>query len=216
MLMENLLTNATFAPIREVAVVRSISSGEVIFVQGEPPAFVGVIVQGAAAALARSRGGEETWLDYYSRGDLLSHAVFLTQGTLQVEVVAETDLTMLTWTTSQLNTLLEEQTNLAADFLPYIAHRVEQLSQRLLEAYTLSARERVQLELSRLATPIGKNPETSIIRPNPVLSRLARRVNSTRETASRTISDLLKKGILSREPGALIVVDPAALQSSGD
>ena len=53
-----------------------------------------------------------------------------------------------------------------------------------------------------------------IIRPNPIFIELAERVNSTRETVSRTVSELQKKGILAREPGAIIINDPDRLRQN--
>jgi CRP-like cAMP-binding protein len=82
----------------------------------------------------------------------------------------------------------------------------------MIEAYTLSAKGRICAELSRLSRVIGKAPDTRIIRPNPVFVDLAQRVNSTRETVSRTVSDLQKKGILAREPGAIIIKNPTRLR----
>jgi len=50
------------------------------------------------------------------------------------------------------------------------------------------------------------------IEPVPVLSVLALTVQSTRETVSRTLNDLVKRGIVRREPHRLVVVAPHRLE----
>ena len=65
-----------------------------------------------------------------------------------------------------------------------------------------------------MSNPIGVDPDRHIVRPNPVFVDLALRINSTRETVSRTVSELQKKGIVSREPGALVIQSPEKLKAS--
>jgi DNA-binding GntR family transcriptional regulator len=50
------------------------------------------------------------------------------------------------------------------------------------------------------------------IRPAPILSELAVRVGSTRETVSRAVNALERRGIIRREAGALVVVSPRLLE----
>ena len=50
------------------------------------------------------------------------------------------------------------------------------------------------------------------IRPGPVLSDLALRVSTTRETASRAVNALERRGIIRRDADALVVVAPHRLE----
>jgi len=85
---------------------------------------------------------------------------------------------------------------------------------RYVEALTMSAKGRVCAELMRLSDPIGISPTKRIVRPNPVFVDLALRINSTRETVSRTVSALQKDGVVSREAGAMLIERPAALKAA--
>lgn len=80
---------------------------------------------------------------------------------------------------------------------------------QLLSAHVgLSAMGRVYAEISRLARA---EPDLTI-RPAPVLAELAARVQTTRETASRAVSALERRGIVRREEGALVVVAMSRLE----
>ena len=65
-----------------------------------------------------------------------------------------------------------------------------------------------------MALPIGIDPDRQVIRPNPIFIDMARKLNSSRETVSRTISELQKRGIIARQPGALVIEDPIRLQDA--
>ena len=67
---------------------------------------------------------------------------------------------------------------------------------------------RVHAELLRLA----RLADGRVIRPAPVLAKLAVRVQSTRETVSRTINALERRGIIRRERDALVIVAPHRLE----
>ena len=81
-------------------------------------------------------------------------------------------------------------------------------STKMLERSTLSAAGRVHAELLRLAR-LG---DGRTLRPAPVLSALAVRVQTTRETVSRTINTLERRGIIRRDGGALFIVAPQRLE----
>jgi len=101
--------------------------------------------------------------------------------------------------------LLAKENGLSLTLHNDLVIKLDHMTSRLIEAFSLSAKGRVCAELSRLSRVIGILPERLIIRPSPVFVELAERVNSTRETVSRTVSELQKKGILKREAGALIM-----------
>ena len=56
---------------------------------------------------------------------------------------------------------------------------------------------------------------TRIIQPIPSLTAIALRVNTTRETVSRTISGLERRGMLRRRKNAFELVDPDHLARLG-
>jgi CRP-like cAMP-binding protein len=81
-------------------------------------------------------------------------------------------------------------------------------SLRVTERSTLSASGRVHAELLRLAHLCDGHT----IRPAPVLASLAVRISTTRETVSRAINALERRGIIRRVGDALIIVAPHRLE----
>ena len=83
-----------------------------------------------------------------------------------------------------------------------LARRLAALRQRMLDNTLLSATGRICAELKRLA----EASDDGVIRPLPVFAELAQRVQSTRETVSRTVSRLERRGVVQRTDGGLAVV----------
>ena len=191
---------------------RQYAAGAVIALQGEEATKIGYILSGRAKALSFSESGEATWVGYFRAGDFFGHTALLSESPPAFEIIAETDVKVLFVNADTMTALLSERQSLSLELAKDLAHRLDEMTHRLIEAFSLSAKGRICAELARLSRVIGIAPDTRIIRPNPIFVDLAERVNSTRETVSRTVSDLQKKGILAREPGAIIITQPERLR----
>ena len=189
-------------------------SGEVIALQGEASGFVGFIISGRAKAVAFSEHGHATWVGHFNPDEFFGHISLLTGNHSQFEISAENDVEAIIISIDVMKDLLNKEDSLSQSLCSDLAIRLDHMTSRLIEAYSLSAKGRVCAELSRLSRVIGILPETLIIRPSPVFVELAERVNSTRETVSRTVSELQKKGVVRREAGALIINKPEALKAA--
>lgn len=194
--------------------VQIASAGERLLFQGEPAAHIGFILSGRAKAVSFSDDGTETWLGRFEAGEFFGHIAFLTQSDVRFEVSAESDMRLRLIPIANIKSLLETAPELGEVFARDLAGRLDTMMSRLVEALTLSAKGRVCAELVRLSSPMGIMPNMSVIRPNPVFVDMALRINSTRETVSRAMSELQKQGIIKREAGAIIIEKPDALKSA--
>lgn len=125
-----------------------------------------------------------------------------------VSVEAASEGTAAHFATPGIVRLMEIHACIALAISRQLALRLEAMRRRMVETVLLSATGRICAELLRLAEAAGAD---RTIRPVPVLAELAVSVQSTRETVSRTISQLEKRGILSRGDGGLQVVAPHRL-----
>lgn len=205
---------AILEKIRPHGRIVSYRANDIIVYQGQLAEKIAFILDGTAKAVACSESGEETWLARFSPGDFFGHMSCLTQHPIDYEVTAESNIQLLQISDKALTSLLGRDIELNQILLRDTAAHLQTMINRLVEALTLTARGRICAELLRLSVPIGITPEHYIIRPNPVLVDMARRVNSTRETVSRTVSQLQKKGVLRRQPGAIVIENPEALKAS--
>jgi CRP-like cAMP-binding protein len=203
-----------FDAFSDVAVSKTYRKGDVYCGQGELMNGVGLILSGRANAISYSVNGHETWISEYCEGQFMGLRSLLTNGDSNFEIRASRKLQVLTLSHDYMLKLMREYPGLCEAVAVDLAERLKRSDTNLVEGNTLSVSGRICAELLRRALPIGIDPDRHIIRPSPVFVELARRLNSTRETVSRTVSELQKKGILIREPGALVIANPERLREA--
>lgn len=89
-----------------------------------------------------------------------------------------------------------------------LVRQLASLAERMTGQLTLSAVGRVHAELLRLA----RAGDGRRITPVPVLAEIAARVQTTRETVSRTVSALERRGLIRRDADAIVLIAPHRLQ----
>ncbi len=200
--------------LSEVGMVVSIKKGQTIQHQGETVESVGIVIHGEAHAQTYSKEGTLVWIDRFIQGQIFGIETLSPTYLLPYEIVAKTDVRALSVRGERLKSLIESESEIGDAIVRHLVKRLNTTTSRFIESNSYSVKERVCAELSRLAKPIGKSPDTHVIRPTPVFTELALRIGSTRETVSRTVSDLTKSGHLKRETGALVIPDIERLKDS--
>lgn len=166
-----------------------------------------LILRGRAQEVAYGRDGGVLLLHLLHSGDLYG-SLMGTESNDSALIEAIDEGRAAHFTTANLVRLMESYGSVALAVTRQLAARLEALRQRMVEATLLSVTGRICSELLRRS---AASPDRTI-RPMPVMSELAISVRSTRETVSRTVSNLEKRGILRRVDGGLAVVAPHRLE----
>jgi CRP-like cAMP-binding protein len=170
--------------------------------QGEPCTSTFLLVIGRARALLVTPDGRLVHLCDYAPGDLFG-ALNAAAGGVQVAEVAAVDhVEAAVFRAVDFLALLETYACVGLTLSKALVRQLGHLTGQMMARTTLSATGRVHAELLRLADAQGGLR----ISPPPVLSALALRVQSTRETVSRTIGALERRGIIRRDGEALTIV----------
>ncbi|WP_296680649.1 Crp/Fnr family transcriptional regulator [Novosphingobium sp.] len=166
-----------------------------------------LIMAGSAQEVAYGQDGSVLQLMILGQGDLYGSLMGADEsGAAQTEAVSEGRGAH--FTTASLVRLMDSYSAVARAINRQLASRLEALRRRMVESTLLSVSGRISAELLRRS---AFSPDRTI-RPMPVMSELALSVRSTRETVSRTISQLEKRGLVRRVEGGLQVVAPHRLQ----
>ncbi len=88
-----------------------------------------------------------------------------------------------------------------------LADIVQRCDKRIMDIGTLSAVQRVHVELLRRAKPDIVASENWVVRPFPGHSDIAGRISTTRETIARAINQLTVAGVVERTGTTLYVRD---------
>jgi CRP-like cAMP-binding protein len=182
--------------------------------QGDRSATAFLFVLGRAHALLYGADGQLILLHEYAAGDLFGALGGLGSAEEEADVVAVEAVRAFLLEAAALVALAERHGAIGLALSRLLLRRLRATAARMYERAALSAPGRVCAELLRLARE-GQAREGGrmAIRPAPVIAELALKVGTTRETASRTVSALERRGLVRREAGALLVVAPQRLEA---
>ncbi|MES2441746.1 MAG: Crp/Fnr family transcriptional regulator [Pseudomonadota bacterium] len=180
----------------------------VIVRQGEALASSYLVVLGRARALLYAANGQVVLLHEYCRGDIFGAVGEPDSAMQDADVVAVDDVQALVIRAAHLALLAQRHGCIGLALSRLLILRLRQINARMYERAALSSVGRVYSELLRQAR---LRPDL-VIAPAPVVSDLALIVATTRETASRAVNALERRGIIRREADALVVVAPHRLE----
>ena len=188
--------------------VRSFAAHDIIIRQGDKAAAAYLLTQGRAHALLYSAEGQVVLLCEYLPGDLFGALGEIDPAPEEAETVAVEPARSFILRTRELVALAESYGSIGLALSRLLLRQLRRATSRIYERAAVSAVGRVHAELLRLA----RAAPGFVIRPAPILSELAVRVSTTRETASRAVSALERRGIVRRDPDSLTVVAPQRLE----
>jgi CRP-like cAMP-binding protein len=188
--------------------VRDYERRATIVRRGDEVTALYVVVDGRAHALVYSFDGQAVLLHEYRCGDFFGAMTAPYSVTHDADVVAIEDLCAFLLDGVVLALLAEQHGCISTALLRFMVDRLQRTASRMYEHAALSAVGRIHAELLRQARQSGD----LAIRPSPVLADLALRVSTTRETASRAVNALERRGIIRRDGEALVVVAPHRLE----
>jgi CRP-like cAMP-binding protein len=180
----------------------------VIVKQDDRPDAAFLLLVGRAEALAYGLGGQVVLVHDFGPGDVFGAVGEGDEAASQADIVAVDEVRAAVFAAKDFLSLIETQGCVAILVTRALLRQLRAATARAKEQMTLSANGRIHAELLRLAGEKGGN----LIDPAPMLTALAVRVHATRETVSRAVSALERRGIVHREGRALVIVAPHRLQ----
>jgi CRP/FNR family transcriptional regulator, cyclic AMP receptor protein len=196
------------AVIKDRAEFRQYQTRDKLIANGEAVSHAFLIIDGRAREIALSVDGRVVLVQDFGPGDFFGEASILEEALATEDVIAVEITDAARFRSQDLIALIENYSCVALAYSKAMTRRLHQTRRKMVEGATLSASGRVHAELLRQGQASG----CFIIRPAPVLTEFAMVIQSTRETVSRTISALEKRGIIRRDPDSLTIVAPHRLE----
>lgn len=183
---------------------QSYTSKSILLHQGDVPNDLWLITQGSVQLQAVSFEGQVTVLAAFGPGELLGS--FDPKHESAFDARASGRVEALQIDASQLRRLTGDHADIGSGVSRIYSNQLQSVIDRLSTRVTLSATGRLYRELLRLA---GDKDEIS---PSPVVSALALTAQTTRETGSRAISVLERRGIIERDEHRLRIISRRMLE----
>lgn len=194
--------------IATAAADRAFDAGAVILRQGDTPNETYLMLLGRARALAFGRDGRVVVLQNFSPGDMFGSTAHQAGDASLADIVALEQVRTATLLAADFLRMMDRHSCIGLALSRMLLRQLRAATERMVERTTLSAVGRVHAELLRLAE-LG---DGYVISPAPVLSLLALDVQTTRETVSRAVNALERRGIVRRTSEALTIIAPHRLE----
>ena len=172
--------------------------------QGDLGAKLWIVLEGRAQLQIIGVDGQTKLLASHGPGELFG--AFPHERVVISDVVAQNRLSVLEIPTAKMATLLEEEARIGSGLSRILGRQYNAVLDRMAARITLTANGRVYAELLREAGEKGR------ISPPPVIAALALSAQTTRETGSRAISALERRGIIRRDEEQLEIISHGLLE----
>lgn len=189
------------------------NKNEYIIRPGESPNYVYYINDGLVKAFNISKYGEENLLIIRKPREIFPLIWAITGRGRSIIYQALTPTKVYRVTREDFNSFLKENTDALYPFIDLITDQYRIHSERILNLEYRSVRERLASFLLTMASRFGKDSSKGIIIDVPLKQQdIASSINASRETTSRELGILERKGLIKNSQGRLIIIDKQALK----
>jgi len=175
-----------------------------IALRGDLSDVLYLVIDGIASADLFSVDGQHARLAGYGPGEMFG--AYPEPILHRADISAVGELSVLVFQTRMIAQLATQHTAIAQGVALLMARQLDMVLDRMAARIGLSATGRCYQAL------LSKADEEDWIKPLPVLSALAIGVNTTRETASRALAQLVRRGIVARYEHGLKIVSRRMLE----
>jgi CRP/FNR family transcriptional regulator, cyclic AMP receptor protein len=187
------------------ATLRPMNRGATIASQGTGFGGAIVVVRGRVRSVCRAANGREISVEVFGPGDLVADGA-ISPAPLANDWEAVEAGTLMIIPREALLACLRSNPELALTLAADLVSRLER-SKQLATGLALSGvQERVVARLVAMGRQEGvPGPDGLLIRSRPTQQELANQIGACRETVSRTVSELVRQGLLTPKGRSLLV-----------
>jgi CRP-like cAMP-binding protein len=197
---------------------RRYAPDEVIFHEGDPGAALYIIESGAVAVRLSSYEGKEVVLALLGRGDVLGELALLDGEPRSADAVARESTQLLALQRDDFLRFLTASPPAAISLLAVLSRRLRRTDRLVHDVAFLDVPARLARAVLELATSAPADPRAPARAAGPPATprltqgELATLAGTTRESANRWLQSAERRGLLRRERGRILLLDPERLR----
>lgn len=181
-----------------------VAAKQAIAHQGDPSNHCWLVIDGAVRVHALGIDGQRQQLAQHGPGEMFG--AYPEPTVHRAEIVAQKEAHLLRAEARVLAALAAEHAPIGSALAILLARQLDRALDRMVARTTYSATGRVYAQLLQLAG------DGLRIAPPPLVTALALSANTSRETASRALAALIRRGIVRRDDHELVIAAPRMLQ----
>ena len=208
------LDESNLKEIVKVGVRQFYKKDNMILIEEEVGSTMFIILDGRVKISRISEEGREVILSILSEGDFFGEMSILDGQTRSANVVTLQDSEILVIHRQDFLRMLHDYPQIAINLLKELAHRLRRSDSQIKSLSLQNATGKVASTLLRIADDSGKIYMGQVEIPRlPPQQDLANMAGTSRETISRVLKALEKKGYLKKKGSRLIILDYESFRS---
>ncbi len=192
---------------------RGYRAGESIIERGETTQDAYFLISGNVRVLNFATSGRVVAYALLGPGDFFGELAAIDGRPRSATVVAEAPSRVAILPAHEFRQLATSNQDIALSLLRRLTDVIRTCDDRIFDFSSLGAKQRIYLELLRLAEPGPCGSGNWVIFPLPTHTALAANADTTRHTVARTIVRLSEDSLVTRKPKALYIHDRKRLES---
>jgi CRP/FNR family transcriptional regulator, cyclic AMP receptor protein len=198
------------ARVLEVARERAYPKNSVILFEDDPGDALFVVKQGQVKVVLIGEDGREVILSVLGEGDFFGEMALIDDEPRSAHVIAMNDSTLLVLRREDFQGLLMQTPGIALAMLRELTRRLRRVDEKVGSLVLLDVNGRVARLLLDLAEEAGGERITRRLTHHTI----AQMIGSSRETVSRTMRELVDKGMIEVSRRDIVIRDRAGLESA--
>lgn len=203
---------STSPVFKKMANFKTFEKGDLLISEGDENGHVIFILSGRVKVSSFSQNGREVFHNEIGPGRTIGEMSAIDGGARTSTVTATQTTRAAILPDRDFVSLLKSDPEIAFWVMQDLVARLRTATSHLNGNVSQTLCGRICMEISALCPDDPDAAGPHILSPAPVLAQMARKLNTNRESVSREISALIKRGLLSREGKTLIVNDLVALR----
>lgn len=208
------LRDQTLAMIDQVAVMREVSKGERLYLQGSADKNVYILKKGAVKITKLTPNGKEIILDIFKGGSIFGEMSAIDPRERDESAQVVEDGLICTINREHFQDLMQAVPGLSIRITKMIRFRLWKIENRLLDLVYSSVEQRLAKTIVNLLDDFGiPHGDGYLIKIRLTHNDYADLIASTRETVTATFNKLKKKGLIDFEGKQVVVRDLEKLKN---
>lgn len=210
----NALRPDELAQVAPLVRSRNVRRGETVVGHQDESRDVYLVLTGEVQVTVYSQAGRPITFRELRAGDSFGELAAIDGAPRSANVTARSDVIVGQITAQNFLNVVTSHPSVALATMRKLTRLVRSLSDRVGEQVLLGP-VRICRELVRLCAD-RRDGKGAVLRPSPRHADIASRINTHREAVSRVCSELARRGLLRKEPGAMVIPDVDALAEHAD
>ncbi|MBY4679059.1 Crp/Fnr family transcriptional regulator [Marinobacterium arenosum] len=189
--------------------VRTYKRNEAVVQKGQPSSELFFLLNGRLKVVDYAPSGREVGFVFIESGSHFGELALIDGKPRSASIVATEKSTVAMLTKQHARTLMYSEPSVSEKLLKQLANIIRQNNEHMVMLGNTSAPTRVNILLLKYASEV--NGQLVIEKP-PTQSEMAIMTNTTRETVSRTLSQLIEQGVIEKQGKKLTILEPDALE----